>query len=202
MKTLLSDSMQCPRNLDASTVRYRYPITSAGNETIPTRTRIDGYRSKPVKLTSRSISVLGSFRDRANTSGVFSIYVWKKATTIATKDAQVTPRVDLSIIGDRYFGELIISPNSVAGNTFQSDFVFDEDVDFVQIYTTFDLVAVTLLEGDGSGTVVHLIRPRALDELLTIADDFELTAPSSPVLIADPFSIGSLTDPAVGDALT
>lgn len=197
MKTLLSDSMQSPRWIDAATLDYRFPVSSRGNETLPTRTRRDGYRSKPIKLTSRSIELLGSFRSTANKSGFTAIYVWKKAATIAYKDPSYTPSVAMNIIGDRYFGELAVSPNSSAGTSFKIPLVFDEDVDFIQVYTTLDLSAISVLEGDGTGTLVHIVRPQALDELLTIADDFELTAPSVPVLISDPFSYGPNSDPDV-----
>lgn len=197
MRTLFSDSMQSPRGIDSSTVDYRFPVISQGNEALPTRTRRDGYRSKPIKLTSRSIELIGSFRNTTNRSGFAVIYVWKKATTIAYKDPSYTPSVLMSSIGDRYFGELVVSPNVSTGTSFKMSLVFDEDVDFVQVYTTLDLSAISVLEGNGSGTLVHVVRPQAIEELLTIADDFELTMPSVPVLISDPFSYGPNSDPDV-----
>lgn len=196
MKRIFSESFISPRWVDSSTVNYRFPITSAGNESIPTRTRQDGYRSKPIKLTSKSIELIGSYRNALNRSGALVIYVWLTPTTIATKDGTAS-NVQLSTLGNMYFGELQAGPASTNGTSFTSSYTFDENVDFIQIYTTMDLTALTISETDTAGTAIALLSPIATTEDVTIEDDFELTEVSVPVLIEDPFSLGPDTDPFV-----
>ena len=196
MKRIFSESFISPRWVDSSTVSYRFPITSAGNESIPTRTRQDGYRSKPIKLTSKNIELIGSYRNALNRSGTLVIYVWLTPTTIATKDGTAA-NVQLSTLGNMYFGELQAGPTSTNGTSFTSSYTFDENVDFIQIYTTMDLTALTISETDTTGTSIALLSPTSTPDDVTIEDDFELTEVSVPVLIEDPFSIGPNMDPFV-----
>lgn len=198
MKTLFSDSLISPRGIDAASVDYRFPILSTGNESASTRTRRDGYRSKPIKLTGRSIEIIGSARTKNILSaGTLRLYVWKTATTLAYKNPNQIPAIQLVAIGSMLFGEAEIAPGSVQGSSFRVPVTLDEDVDFVQVYTTMDLSAITVNEIDTEATrKTILLKPATVEAGLVIADDFELTVTNTtPILISDPFSIGQYADP-------
>lgn len=198
MKRIFSESFISPRWVDSSTVSYRFPITSTGNEAIPTRTRKDGYRSKPIKLSANSIEIIGSYRNATNKSGILVIYTWLGPKTIVQKDGTAS-NVQLSTVGNMYFGEFQAGPASVNGTSFKSSYTFDESIDFIQIYTTMDLTALTIseIEITEKTTAVSILSPEAVSNDVTIEDDFELTEVSVPVLIEDPFSIGPDADPFV-----
>lgn len=197
MKTIFSDSMVCPRGIDAASVDYRYPLSSTGNEGTSTRTRRDGYRSKPIRLTGRSIEVIGTMRsEQSAVRGNLSIYVWKKLTSIPYKNPNQVPAIQLSLIGNLLFGEQSIIPDSLNGASFRVPITLDEDVDFIQVYTTLDVSALTINETETeAGRKTILVRPEAEKSEMLIADDFELTVTNTtPILISDQFSIGQFTE--------
>lgn len=197
MKTLFSDSMVCPRGIDAASVDYRYPLSSSGNEGTSTRTRRDGYRSKPIRLTGRSIEIIGTMRSRQSTvRGNLSIYVWKRVTVIPYKNPNQVPTIQLSLVGNLLFGEQSIIPDSLSGASFRVPVTLDEDVDFIQVYTTMDVSALTINEiSNEAGRKTILIRPEPINPRLLIADDFELTVTNTtPILISDQFSLGQFAE--------
>lgn len=199
MKTIFSDSMVSPRGIDAASVDYRYPLASTGNEGPNTRTRRDGYRSKPVRMVGRNIEIIGTMRAKqSSTAGALSIYVWKKISTIAYKNPHQVPAIPLVVIGNLLFGEQSIIPDSLSGASFRVPVSLDEDVDFIQIYTTMDVAAITINETDTEAArKTILLRPEPANAGLLIADDFELTVTNTtPILINDPFSIGQFTETA------
>ena len=194
MKKIFSESLISPRWVDSSTVNYRFPIASTGNETIPTRTRQDGYRSKPIRLESNSIELIGTYRNAANRSGCLIIYLWLSPTSIEAKSHSEST-VQLETVGNMYFGEFQAGAAIANGTSFKSNYTFDENVEFIQIYTTMDLTAITVSESTPEGAVVSLLSPTAVTDDFTIEDDFELAEVTIPVLIEDPFSLGPDPDP-------
>jgi len=195
MKRIFSESLISPRWVDSSTVNYRFPVVSSGNETLPTRARKDGYRSKPIRITnSSSIEIIGTYRDASNKSGCLAIYTWLNPTVIAAKTHNEST-VQLETVGNMYFGEFLAGAAVINGTSFKSSYTFDETVEFIQIYTTMDLTAITISESDISGAAVSLVAPTATTDDVTIEDDFELAEVTIPVLIEDPFSLGPDADP-------
>ena len=202
MKTLLSDSLRAPRYVDASSVKYQYPITPTGTETLPTRNRIDGYRSMPIPVSTRNLEIVWTLRSPNNRVGIVSLYVWKQPAPIQYKQTGRLPAVYLMNLGKSWFGEVEVVSGSSVGTIQRAVVRLDEDVTFVQLYMTQDATSVAVREADpatADATVVTLYPPMSTDDILVIADDFELQQAGSVVtLIGDTFELGGTQNPSYG----
>lgn len=200
MSNLFSDSLAAPRYVDGSSTSYRYPITFGTDADYPTRSLRFGYRSMPIAVTSRLLEITWTFRTAHNRGGVTSLYVWKTPTDVRSKQPNQNPAIYLEKLGGMWFGEIKLAPTYVSGSVAKTTILVDDSIDFVQIYTSQDIVSLAISENttiDAATTVLY--PPLTLDPVTRIADDFELQHAGSVVtLIEDTFELGNTTQPNYG----